>query len=309
VARFFSKKRSRTPQRRRVDRKDKLSDLSDVFKRNRTLKLSEFHSIDGVDEKSDSVSSRMHVHRLTIHRRKILKIMLIALMSALCLWMIISNFTAKVTIGVPDTAISKTIDSSRYEQTIQKYFNSNPLSRFKFLLDQSALSDYVSSNLLEVDTVKQKDMVSLGQTNFVVTMRTPVAGWNINNKQYYVDSKGIAFDINYFLPPSVQIVDNRGISPQTGAAIVSNRFLSFVGRVVAAAKEKGYIVSQAILPPDTTRQLNINLKDSPISVKFSVDRSAGEQVEDMIQSLKYFESHGIVPGYIDVRVSGKAFYK
>ena len=306
---LFNKKQFDIPRRRSVKRDIRSSTSSDIFRRNRTLTGTTSNNLGSTGAKSDLESSRIHVHHLAIHRRKILNIMIIVFMSAGFLWVIISNLTATVVVSVPSTAISKSIDLSRYEKTIQQYLNANPLSRLKFILDQSAMSDYVSSNLLEVTSVAQQNTTGIGQTNFVVTMRTPVAGWNMNNKQYYVDSKGIAFDINYFLPPSVQIVDNRGIAPQTGAAIVSNRFLSFVGRVVSAAKASGYTVAQATLPPNTTRELYISLKGSTILIKLSVDRSAGEQVEDMSRALKYFASHNIIPNYIDVRVSGKAFYK
>jgi hypothetical protein len=154
-------------------------------------------------------------------------------------------------------------------------------------------------------------MVGIGVTNFAVTMRTPVAGWQINNKQYYVDSNGYPFESNYFPDPSVQIVDNSGITYKLGTttAIASNRFLSFVGRIVSLTKASGYTVTQAILPPETTRELEVRLKETSYYVKLSIDRPAGEQVEDMVTAIKYFTAHGQSPQYIDVRVSGKAFYK
>jgi hypothetical protein len=141
-------------------------------------------------------------------------------------------------------------------------------------------------------------------------MRSPVAGWQINSKQYYVDSKGYPFDINYFPTPSVQIIDNSGISYKIGTtAIASNRFLGFIGRIVSLTKSSGYTVSQALLPPNTTRELDIRLKEVGYYIKFSIDRPAGEQVEDMVTAIKYFSARGQTPKYIDARVSGKAFYR
>ncbi|HZJ34809.1 MAG TPA: hypothetical protein VFD55_02210, partial [Candidatus Angelobacter sp.] len=194
-------------------------------------------------------------------------------------------------------------------KVIQEYLNINPMSRLQFFLDQSALTKYVSDKLPEVANVKQQGSMGIGETDFSITMRTPVAGWMINDNQYYVDSDGISFEQNYFLPPSVQIVDNSGASLQTGTAIASKRFLSFVGRVVSLAQTSGYTVTQAILPANTTRELEISLKDVSFSVKLSIDRSAGEQVEDMSRAVQYFISNGRAPSYIDVRVSGKAFYR
>jgi len=225
------------------------------------------------------------------------------------LWTLINNFTATVIVSVPSMAISKPVDSSYYGKVIQEYLNINPMSRLHFLLDQSALTTYVSSKLPEVLTVVQQNMIGIGETNFAITMRIPVAGWMINGKQYYVDSKGIPFEKNYFLVPTVQIVDNSGTPPQTGTAIASNRFLSFVGRVVSLAKASGYTVTQAILPVNTTRELEIRFKENNFLVKLSIDRPVGEQVEDMGRAVQYFISHGQTPNYIDVRVSGKAFFE
>lgn len=307
----FVKKQSDIPRRRSAGRDVRPPESTDIFKRNRTLTGTTSNNFNSVGVNSDLESNRSHVHNLTDHRRRIFSIFSIVIMSSVFLWLLISNFTASVVISVPNAPISKQIDKSRYEKVIQEYLDINPMGRLHFLLDESALNTYVSSKLPEVAVITQRNnMVGIGQTNFVITMRNPVAGWKIGDKQYYVDSKGISFDTNYFTSPTVQIVDNSGASPVAGTAIVSNRFLSFVGRVVAEAKSGGYIVTQAILPLNTTRELDIKIQDNSILVKLSIDRSAGEQVEDMSRALKWFASNGANrPSYIDVRVSGKAFYK
>jgi hypothetical protein len=140
-------------------------------------------------------------------------------------------------------------------------------------------------------------------------MRKPVAGWKIDNKQYFVDAKGVAFERNYYGNPTVQIVDDSGAVLQQGTTVASNRFLGFVGRIVALSKDRGYIVSQAILPAGTTRQLEVKIQDVGPLVKLSIDRPAGEQVEDMGRALVFLAGRGQSPAYVDVRVSGKAFYQ
>jgi len=305
---LFNKKQSDIPRRRSADRDALVSTPSDIFKRNRTLTGTTSNNFGSADASAGLESSRVQVHHLAIHRRKVSIVLAAAVVASAFLWLIVSNFTATVSIVVQNADISKPVDNSRYAKVIQDYLNINPMGRFHFLLDQSALATYVTSQLPEVATISQRDMANFGKTDFVITMRVPVAGWKINAQQYYVDSKGVSFDKNYFKSPTVQIVDNSGASPQTGA-VVSNRFLGFVGRVVSSAKSDGYTVTQAILPPNTTRELEIHLKNSNILVKLSIDRPAGEQIEDMSRALKYLSRHNITPGYIDVRVSGKAFYK
>ncbi len=307
---LLKKKKSDIPRRRLVETDIKTSaSSSDIFRRNRTLTGTTSNNFGSVNAKTDLESSRKHAHHLVRHRRKVLSVLTIVLLSAAILWMLISNFTATVIISVSNVKLAKPINSSRYVKVIQDYLDANPISRLHFNLDQVALTNYVSTKLPEVSNVTQQYMLGIGETGFAVTLRTPVAGWKIGDKQYYVDSKGVSFDQNYLAAPDVQIIDNSGASPQGSTAIISNRFLSFVGRVVSLSATNGYTVSQAVLPANTTRELVISVKESSTLVKLSIDRSAGEQIEDMSKALKYFASHGQSPEYIDIRVSGKAFYK
>ena len=78
--------------------------------------------------------------------------------------------------------------------------------------------------------------------------------------------------------------------------------------MVSLCDQEGYAVSEAILPSNTTRQLNIKIKDSNLLVKMTIDRSAAEQVSDMSRAVKYFTSNNRMPTYIDVRVDNKVFY-
>lgn len=306
---LFKNKKNDIPRRRltEVDKPNKFV-LSNVFNRNRTLIGSTSNNLDNINNRSTLESPRTKTHHLALKRRKVLNILFILILCMIILWILISNFTAKVTISLSDVNISKQVKSLDYEKIIQDYFNNNPIGRFSFFLDQTALNAYVSSKMPEVLNVKQKDMLSIGETNFRIEMRMPVAGWKIDSKQYYVDSLGVTFEENYFSEPNVQIIDNSGISMQAGAVSVSNRFLSFVGHVVSQSKLSGYTVVQAILPAGKTRELEIKIEEGDYLVKLSIDRPAGEQIEDMDNAIWYFKNNNQNPSYIDVRVSGKAFY-
>lgn len=311
--RFLNKKKYQqtdAPRRRLQNPEDKANASSRSFTRNRTIIGPSSVNYDSVNSKSDSFGSpRAHIHHLTIKRRKVFSTLVTILLAVMLLWLLISNFIARPTIELSDKAISTAIDSKGYEKTIQDYLGINPMSRFSFFLNQADLSSFVAGKMPEVLSVKPSGMSGIGQTGFILTMRRPVAGWNINNKQYYVDSNGVAFEKNYFTTPEVQIVDNSGVTVQSSTAIVSNRLLSFVGLVVSTAKTSGFTVSKVVLPIDTTRQLDVSFTGYNYYIKLSIDRPVGEQIEDASRAVKYLTAKGRAPGYIDVRVSGKAFYK
>lgn len=303
-------KRKKDLPRRRYADDVVVTSSSHVFKRNRTLTGTTSNRLNSVGVDSDLKSPRAHVHGLAVQRRKIGVIFLMVLLIAASLLILIVNFTASVKITVANTDISKAVDENRYIVVIQDYLNGNPFSRLAFFLDQKSLSSYVSDKLPEVSKVSLVGSEGLGESNFALILRKPVAGWQINSKQYYVDSSGIPFTVNYFSVPTVSIVDNSGVSLKSNStAIASSRFLSFVGRVVSMTRARGYNVTQAILPPDTTRELEVRLKEAGYPIKLTIDRPAGEQVEDMVTAVDYFKKQGVTPKYADVRVSGKAFYK
>ena len=300
---FSRKKKTTAPSRRLSASEPRPATDGGQFRRNRTLS--------GVrrDPLDQPGSARSQVHHLTNQRRRVGGILLIVLAGITVLTLIITQLTARVIIAGSSTPLTAEIDSSKYEKVINDYLGINPAARFRFALDENQLSDYASVVTPEVKDIAQNGAVNLVETRFIMTFRKPLAGWQINGRQYYVDNEGIVFEKNYYDKPTVQIIDESGISPEQGSAVASARLLSFVGRVVALAGESSYQVTEAILPSGTTRQLEIRLKDVGPRIKLSIDRGAGEQVEDMVLALRYLSARGVSPTYVDVRVSGRAAYQ
>jgi cell division septal protein FtsQ len=248
-------------------------------------------------------SSRGQAHHLVAQRRRLGSIFLLILGAIIVLALILGQITAKVTVGIVGTNLSESPDTAAYAKAISEYLNSNPVERLRFTLSTGQLMTALDTTHPEIASVKQTTVWGLGTTNFAIGLRQPVAGWQINHQQYYVDATGVAFQKNYFDAPSVQIVD------QSGATPASTRFLSFIGKIVSVAKGRGYSVTQATLPAGTTRELAIHLADIHPEIRLSIDRGAGEQIEDMDRSLKYLTTKGLTPQYIDVRIAGKAYYQ
>lgn len=298
--RLFNKKnQNKFISPRTVRRADESQALTPNFKRNRTL----------IATPPETTSSRTNVHHLTVKRRKVFSILITFVILIIFITTLIFNFTASPRTVIADKNIVIPIKEGKYNAVIQDYLEANPLERFKFLLNQTSLIKYVSSKLPEVEQISVNGLRSIGAMNYILKMRKPVAGWVINSKQYYVDSKGVSFEINYYSNPQVQIVDDTGAPVLAGVTNVSKRLLGFVGLAVSRAGKYGYIVTKATLPASTMRQVDISIKDYTYPVKLTVDRPVGEQIEDMDRAQRYFISNGLTPEYIDVRVSNKAFYK
>lgn len=313
---MFSKKNSRAnepvPRRRRVaddefeagaQRRSATTPEASTtqFRRNQTLS-SYRHT-------TPEESSRQKAHVLAVQRRKLGGIFLIVAVAVVALALLLWQLLAQVYITTTTKQLSTSFDTSLYEDAVSKYLNLNPAQRLRFALDESALSAFVASEYPEVEQLRLSGTPGLAQGSFTVTFRTPVAGWQINSNQYYVDEHGVVFEKNYYETPTVQIVDESGVSPEQGSAVVGTRLLGFLGKVVAQAQGRGYTPVKAVLPEGTTRQVEVEFKGIKTRVKFSIDRGAGEQMEDADRSLSYLKKTGTRAGYVDVRVSGRAAYR
>ena len=310
---IFSKKHSDVPRRRmqagKLAERATESSLEEryAFRRNRTITGSVASSVSSANESSAQLkSARVQAHELSNKRRHIGVTLLIVLMGCAALFSLIAQFTAVAVVKTGDSSVK--LDAS-YEEIVQSYLMSRPIERLRFLTNTNQLNDFVQSKAPEVADVHVGGSAGFGKSTFTLTMREPIAGWSINGRQQYVDATGTAFTHNHFASPSVQIVDNSGIQVAAGQAVASNRFLGFVGRAVGLAKTGGYNVRQVIIPAGTTREVELRVEGVSYPIKFSVDRSAGEQTEDMARVIKYLQARTINPEYIDVRIAGKAFYK
>ena len=312
---MFSKRSSRgqepVPRRRRIAEDEFSAGMpanqptpspsGGQFRRNQTLS--------SYRHNTPEESSRQKVHHLALQRRKVSQLFSIVSIVAISLTILLWQLIAQVHVASSTKQLSGPFKSAPYEQSINEYLDLNPAQRLRFALNEEALSDYVSNDLPEVEAITLSGSAGLAKSNFSITYRTPVAGWQINSKQYYVDANGVVFEKNYYSSPVVQIVDESGVSPEQGSTIVGTRLLGFMGRVVAEAQGRGYTVSRAVLPATTTREVDVYFDGISTFVKFSVDRGAGEQTEDADRSLKFLSSRGTTAQYIDVRVAGRAAYK
>ena len=71
----------------------------------------------------------------------------------------------------------------------------------------------------------------------------------------------------------------------------------------------GYHVQTVTIPNGAIRQIDIQIENLSYRFKLSIDRSAGNQAEDIARIVPYLKAQKSTPQYVDVRVPGKAFYQ
>lgn len=279
-----------------------------AFRRSRTLTGSTAAGIRAVGEdRAQLKSPRIHLHELRAHRRRLGLYLFGALLVLAAGGVLVTQFVGKVA-SVTTTPQGTAIDTSHYVKVLDDYYGEHPFERFRFALNSGRLTGYLSQKAPEVAGMKITAS-GIAQATMAIDFRQPVVVWEISGQKYYVDADGHDFKINYYPEPTVVVKDQSGISPDAGA-VASNRFLHFLGRVVSLTNESGVAkVNGVIIPPDTTREVDLQLEGRGYVVKTLLDRDPAAQTTDVLNVLKYLDAKGIKPQYVDVRIAGKAFYR
>ena len=102
--------------------------------------------------------------------------------------------------------------------------------------------------------------------------------------------------------PTVEIIDESGVG-------VTRRTQEFLGKVERDFRDAGYTLERAAVPAGKRREVDVYVVGVPYYMKMNVDRGSAVSVEDADRMIKYLAERGITPGYVDVRVEGKAYYK
>lgn len=316
---LFSRKKpssSGLPQRRRLTdaERQERGDFESVpsqysYRRNQTLTGS--RTIASASEKAaQRQSPRIVVHNLRRQRRKIGLWLIGAIVALAVIATLVSQFTATVHVAIYGQVrqAANADEYQHYASAIDTYLSERPLQRFRALLNTEQLRQYFEDNgMREVQLIRQPTANGYGEARFDLKMREPIASWDINGNQNFVDINGVIFSKNFYTVPSVTILDEGNVQATNIRTATSGRFLSFIGQAVGAFSELNSPVSQVVLPIDTTRQV-ISVLDG-YKVKMSVDRPAGEQAEDAVRAVRHLKGQGTQTEYVDVRVSGRAFYR
>lgn len=303
-----SRGKAPAPQRRRLSQRTP-DDSKDTPRTTPATQFRRNQTLSSYRHNTPEESERQKAHQLASQRRRLGGIFTVVFGVVIALTLLLWQLIAQAHVTTSTKQLSVAFDGSAYEKSVSDYLNIHPAQRLRFALDETALSEYVAQRAPEVERLEMSGFAGIARTNLAITFRTPVAGWQINNTQHYVDAHGVVFEKNYYESPKVQIVDESGINPGDGGAVVGTRLLGFLGRVVAQAQGRGYVVNKATLPVGTTRQVDIHFDTTTTRVKFSIDRGAGEQVEDADRSLRHLKGQNVTAEYIDVRVPGRAAYR
>ena len=103
--------------------------------------------------------------------------------------------------------------------------------------------------------------------------------------------------------PTVPIID------ENVGENISQRVKDFVYDLEGDLAIEGIAIDHVSLPLQKARELRVFIGGRAEYYKMSLDRGSAVQAEDLARMVKYLNDNDIHPEYVDLRVSGKAYYK
>ncbi len=279
-----------------------------LFRRSRTLTGSSSAQVISANETGSQLISPRHKTTGLKARRRRIGLLLVASLSVVIFvaWLFDQLITAPTIVFQPS---SVTASHDRYQQLVQDYLNEHPLERFQFALNRDQFSYVMVQRAPELASAVLRNEAGIMSASVVLGARQPVAGWQIGDRQYLVDSSGISFEKNLLADPKISVRDMTGLPAVSQQIIASTKMMTFIGRVVGGVEAQLGTVKEIVIPSGTLKEVDLLFDDRPYLIKLNIDREPLGQVADIIAAVQHIQARGITPQYVDVRVEGKAFYK
>jgi len=163
----------------------------------------------------------------------------------------------------------------------------------------------ITSTDVELPIVSQTPVVHL-------KIASPSFVLNNQGHSYIVDSDGVAVaDAANFPKASglVRVEDQSGFSAKLGQQVLTADGVNFINTIVKQSKRANVPISTLTLP-NLAQELDLRTSDRPYYVKFYLGGDPLLESGQFLASRHQFDTTNTQPAeYLDVRVSGKIFYK
>ena len=104
-------------------------------------------------------------------------------------------------------------------------------------------------------------------------------------------------------------LDNIVVIDENGGEI-TNGTKKYIWQMSNDLSDLGYTLEKVVLPVGMLREIDLYIKDFTGYIKTNSDMGTAVSAEDIDRMIKYLTERGIGEvTYIDVRISGKAYYK
>lgn len=184
--------------------------------------------------------------------------------------------------------------------------------RNKISFDENAVVSDLMLDYPEIDNASIELPVFSQRPVVRIVIAAPSFVLSSNQHDYVIDANGKAIGLtsNFKKASSLpKIMDQSNYPVVAGKAVLSSSDVAFI-RSLLKESGKSKVGFDALLLPTAAGELDAKPTNKPYIVKFYLGGDAPLQIGQFLAASHQFDSSGQQPTqYLDVRVSGKIFYK
>lgn len=206
-------------------------------------------------------------------------------------------------------------DSSVYQQSAHTLLGRSFANNNKLTINTAAVAEDLQKQFPEVHAVSVSLPFIGRKPTVYIQPAVPQAVLSSPSGQFILDSNGRAlapYTSSTDLPADrmVPIVnDQSGLTFKKGDVALSSKSVAFIAEIAGQLQAKD-VKAETWTLPAAASQLNVKVSGVPYSIKFNLQGNAKEQAGTFFAVKKRLDNERTVPAdYIDVRVSGRAYYK
>jgi hypothetical protein len=246
---------------------------------------------------------------------KLSNLMLLALVALLLVVSLGLNGNPRVVVAGDRSSKVFLRNPSVYQAAARHAFAGSPLNSNKVTVDTSHITQELHSQFPELAAVSiqlpiigHQPVVYIqpATPRLVLTTQTGGAFVIDHSGRAVISTKQIAHPQDLEVPT---VSDQSDLQIKVGEIALDSASVSFISEVANQLKAKGVTVNSLALSSGGS-QLDVKVNGAPYTVKFNIGGSAREEAGTFLAVKQQLEAEHKQPGqYIDVRVSGRAYYK
>jgi hypothetical protein len=218
---------------------------------------------------------------------------------------------------VNDTAVYRLHPDSTYEANITQTLRSNWTNTNKITINTANVAQVLKADYPEVADVSvalpiigQRPIVYIQLTKpSLLLVATDGSASVIDETGRVLAPAAQVTNLDSFNLPTV--TDQSGLNVKPGKLALSEGSVEFISDVLVQLKTAGINYSRLVLPA-SSQELDVFIQGQPYFVKFNMHdpSTAREQAGEFLATMHYLQGKSITPAsYIDVRLSGRVYYK
>lgn len=204
-------------------------------------------------------------------------------------------------------------DQAAYQRAADKLLASSLWNRNKITIDTDKFSAQMVKQFPELSSVSVTLPLLAHRPVVYVQPAQPALILATDSGSYVIDERGRALLPANGSPTQTklpQVVDQSGLKIKLNQQVLSSDDVRFIQTVVRQLAAKQFTVSSLVLPANSS-ELNARLAGKSYFVKFNLrDDNPRQQAGTFLATIANLQRKNTLPSqYVDVRVSGRAYYQ